>query len=254
MLCLISYKRNDILYTNIINFVGLKMNINLKNLLTSLIELERPEEIKKYCLPIWNQPFFFKIDKSKAITISYSPTDKGARVNYQSIYEKYKQDHNSLSTQDIFNLLYNFKKENYWRRNFDKIFSALGINESEISHIDMSPFPYEKDEYRRFFQSSKLDNNYEQTLKVVDILMTQLNYILIDGKDNFDIINKYFLNNFAFVCESEIQVNKSRKTRIIKYKHKSSNVTLIYVGTFLYGATCPSNDCINQIIDFIKYK
>ena len=34
------------------------MNDELKNLLMSLIELERPEEIKQFCLPIWNQPFF----------------------------------------------------------------------------------------------------------------------------------------------------------------------------------------------------
>lgn len=228
------------------------MSNELKGLLMDLIRLERPQEIKSYCSPVWNQPFFFKIDKSKAITISYSPSDKGARVNYSHIYEKYKQDNNSLSAEDIFDLLYNFKKETYWRRNFDKIFSALGIGEAEISHLDMSPFPYAKDKYRKDFQSKGVDKNYELTLRVVDILMPQLKYILIDGKDNLEIINKYFLDDFELICQSQIQVNRARKTIIKKYRHKTNSVTLIYVGTFLYGATCPSQECIDQIIDFVK--
>ena len=105
------------------------MNNELKTLLMRLIELERPEKIKEFCLPIWNQPFFFNIDKAKAITISYSPTDKGARVNYAETYEKYKQNNSILSTEDIFNILYNFKKERYWRKNFDVIFNSLNIKE-----------------------------------------------------------------------------------------------------------------------------
>lgn len=229
------------------------MNDELKKLLMRLIELERPEEIKQFCLPIWNQPFFFNIDQSKAITISYAPTDKGARLNYLDTYEKYKQNNSYLSTEDIFNILYNFKKEHYWRKNFDRIFNALGIKENEISHIDMSPFPYIKDEFRKIFQSCNIDENYKITLKVVEILMSQLEYILIDGKDNYKIISEYFIKEFELISESEIQVNRARKTRILKFKHKTNNVKLIYVGTFLYGATCPSNDCIDQIIKFIKH-
>lgn len=228
------------------------MNDELKNLLINLIELERPDIIKDCCLPIWNQPFFFNIDKSKAITISYSPTDKGARVNYFDIYEKYKNDNSYLSSEDIFNLLYNFKKEKYWRNNFDKIFSSLGINENEISHLDMSSFPYKEDKFRKIFQTNGIDQNYKLTLKVLNLLIEQLDYILIDGKDNYEIINKYLINDFDFVSKSEIQINKARISEIFKYKHKTQKVILIYVKTFLYGATCPSSECINQIIEFIK--
>lgn len=229
------------------------MNDELKKKLLELIKLERPAEIQEYCLPIWNQPFFFNIDKAKAITISYSPTDKGARVNYSDVYEKYKQDNSCLSSEDIFNLLYNFKKEKKWRNNFDKIFSSLGINDNEISHLDMSSFPYKEDKFRKKFQECGLDKNYELTLQVVNLLIKQLDYILIDGKDNFGIINKYFTNDFNFVCKADIQINKTRTSEIYKYKHKIYNVALIYVKTFLYGATCPSNECINQIIEFIKF-
>ena len=153
------------------------MNKELKDLLISLIEQERPETIKEFCYPIWNQPFFYNIDKSKVITVSYAPTDKGARVNYSDLYEKYKRDNNYLSGEDVFNILYTFKKEDYWRRNYDKIFSTMGIKENEISHLDMSPFPYKKDEFRKFFQSNNIDNNYVKTLSVINLLINQLKYI-----------------------------------------------------------------------------
>lgn len=117
------------------------MNEELKELMVKAIKEERPIEIRHLCREVWNQPFFFKIDKAKVITISYAPTDKGAATNYLSIYDKYKKDKSTLSPEQIYDLLNNFKKEIYWRKKYDRIFTSLGILEDEIAHIDMSCFP-----------------------------------------------------------------------------------------------------------------
>lgn len=47
----------------------------LHKLMIKAIEEKRDEKIVAACLDIWNQPFFYKIDKAKALTISYAPTD-----------------------------------------------------------------------------------------------------------------------------------------------------------------------------------
>lgn len=220
----------------------------IKDLMIKAIEEERPEDIDKVCLPIWNQPFFFKIDKAKAITISYSPTDKGARTNYKAELEKYKKDKSSMSSEAIYDLLYNFKKEVYWRKRFDTILEALGVPDENIAHLDMSSFPYANDLFRQWYQN--IDQTYKYVLDAIDILKEQLEFIIIDGKDNYKIVQKYF-SNYSLIAETTIPVNKRNRSSSLKI-YRNQNTVLIYFGTFLYGQTCVSNDCINKIICYVK--
>ena len=36
----------------------------IKELMMKAIEEPRPKEVVPYCSPIWNQPFFYQIDKA----------------------------------------------------------------------------------------------------------------------------------------------------------------------------------------------
>ncbi|MDE5602082.1 MAG: hypothetical protein K2J16_06255, partial [Clostridia bacterium] len=64
--------------------------MKIKELMMQAIEYPRPAQIEQFCLPIWNQPFFYKIDKAQALTISYNPTDNGAKTNYPEQVKRYK--------------------------------------------------------------------------------------------------------------------------------------------------------------------
>ncbi len=227
------------------------MKNELYDLMIKAIKEERHPLIKADCREIWNQPFFYRIDKAKVITLSYAPTDKGAQKNYTSIYEKYKKDKNSLTAEEIYEILYNFQKEVYWRKWYDKIFTSLGIKEIEIAHLDMSSFPYDKDAYRK--KHSSLDKSYVYTLQAVDLLLNQLEYILIDGKDNKEMFNTYFSKDYYLIKKEMLRVNNSgRLSELSIYNHKEKDVKLIYFGTFLYGATCVSEKCVNEIVEHIK--
>lgn len=222
----------------------------IKELMIKAIKEERPVEIQHVCRKIWNQPFFFKIDKAKCITISYAPTDKGATKNYANIYEKYKHNKNSVTVEQIFHILYHFKKEVYWRKNYDIIFSTLNVKDDEIAHLDMSCFPYDKDKYR--IQFSHLDITYQYPLNAINLIDNQLRYIFIDGKDNKEVITKFFLNDYVFLKSTKLQVNSSgRLSELTLYKHINKEILLIYFGTFLYGATCVSRKCVEEIASFI---
>ncbi len=224
----------------------------IKNLMFSAIAEERPPEVAEKCLSIWNQPFFYQIDKARALTVSYAPTDKGAKKNYTELYDAYKAGDIEMTPEQIYRLLYNFKEEHYWRKNFNKIFAALGIEKTEIAHIDMSSFPYSKDIYRKECVSKGLDKNHKYALEAINILSEQLKYIMIDGKDNYEIIEKYLLDDYFLVDKKTVQVNKKNKTQVHFYAHNTKEQYLIYVGTFLYGMTCVSNACIDEIIEFAK--
>lgn len=223
----------------------------IKEIMLKAIAEPRPNAIVPFCRPVWNQPFFFQLDCAKAITISYAPTDKGARTNYADIYNRYRENKESLSAEDIYNILYDFKKERYWRNKYDRIFASLGIACKEIAHMDMSSFPYDKDIYRKQFIA--IDNTYRYTLQTISLLSDQLQYILVDGKDNKKIIDDYFAKDYVWVKQTKLVVNNSnRKSDLIVYRHKTKNIKLIYFGTFLYGATCVSDRCIDELIRFVN--
>ncbi len=225
----------------------------IKQIMIEAIETTRPSEIAEKCRPIWNQPFFYKIDKANAITFSYAPTDKGARKNYGDLYNKYQSNNLTLTSNQIYDLLYNFEKENYWRKNYDRILTALNVDLTKIAHVDMSCFAYDKDKYRQFYVDNGIDKTYKYALSILDILGDELKFILVDGKDNEKMIKDYFIDDYNFVSETKISVNKSNRLSPLKvYRHKFRQTVLIYFGTFLYGATCVSEECISQIINFVK--
>ena len=225
------------------------MNNEIKKLMCEAIEYPRPEAIKPYMLPVWNQPFFYKIDRARALTLSYNPTDKGARTNYPHIVAEYKQS-GAIETERIYDILYNFKKEDYWRRNYDLIFRELGFQSDEIAHMDVSFFPYESLELCKEY--SHLDNSKKFLLNCIDLLKGQLKFIFIDGKKNKDIL--FFLRKDYRLCQSaKLPINgKNQEYELLIFKHKKLNSFLIYYGCFLYGATTPRTDCVLRIAQFIK--
>lgn len=226
------------------------MNQEIKDLMIQAIEEQRPNEILPYLLPIWNQPFFYKIDKAKALTISYNPTDKGARLNYPNLLKRYNSGEN-LTSEEIFNTLYTFEKENYWRKNYDLIFGTLGIDtNNEISHMDVSFFPYKT--LQNCLEYSYIDSTKKYLLKTIDLLGEQLKYIFVDGAKNKGILN-FLISDFNLYKKLKARKNKSpKKFDLLIYKHKSRNLFLIYYGCFLYGSTCPSKECVKNIARLIK--
>lgn len=201
-------------------------------------------------LPVWNQPFFYKIDKAKVLTISYNPIDKGARDNYPNLINRYKNCEN-ISSEEIFETLYNFKKESYWRKFYDLIFGTLGFDiNDEISHMDTSSFPYET--FQDYLDYSYLDNSKRYLIQTIDLLGDQLKYIFIDGARNKNILN-LLMSDFYLHKKLKARKNKSpKKFDLLIYKHKNKNQYLIYFGSFLYGNTCPSRDCVENIANLIK--
>jgi hypothetical protein len=221
----------------------------IHDLMIRAIEEKRPNEIEEFCLPIWNQPFFYKLDKARVLTISYSPTDRGAKTNYPSLVEEHKV--NPLSSEKIFEVLYDFIPEPHFRGNYNKIFSELNVNPSEIAHMDISSFPFNKDGTRQKLRN--IDKSYKYTLEAIDLLSDQLEYILIDGKDNKEIIEKHFSKDYILHNETSMAINKSnRPYKLSIYKHKIKNTTLIYYGCFLWGNTRPNKEYLQKIVEYIK--
>lgn len=225
------------------------MKEKIKQLMIDAIKYPRPEIIKPLLLPVWNQPFFYKIDQAQALTISYNPTDKGAKTNYPQMIEEYKKN-GTIEADRIYNTLYNFKKEEYWRRNYDIIFSELGIDVDNIAHMDVSFFPYSTLDLCKKY--SRFDDSKKYLLKCIDILKDQLKFIFVDGKRNRDII--YLLcKDYKLYKSTELPVNGSkREYELLIFKHNTFDCYLIYYGCFLYGATTPKKECVLDIARYIK--
>lgn len=225
------------------------MSNKIKDLMYKAIEHKRPAQIENRCLEIWNQPFFYQIDKAKVLTISYNPTDKGARTNYPHWIVRYKKE-GHIPTEQIYDLLYNFKMENNWRKNYNLIFKSLGFSVEEISHMDVSFFPYKTlDDYK---ECEYLDDTKQYLLSCIDLLKDQLKIIFVDGKKNRDIL-WHLKKDFSLYKSTKLPVNSSGVLYdLLIYKHNERNQYLIYYGCFLYGPTRPSSECVSKISDFIK--
>ena len=226
------------------------MNNQIKELMLEAIRYPRPENIQKVCLPVWNQPFFYKIDKAQALTISYNPTDKGARTNYPEQVARYKKQ-GFLPEEEIFDILYNFKKENHWRKYYDILFQALGIADENIAHMDVSFFPYVKLE--KYFEFAKYDDTVKFLLKTIDLLSSNLEYIFIDGANNRDVLS-LLKKDFIFICRESIPINSGKPHDLLIYKHKTRNINLVYYGCFLWGCTCPREEYVKQLAICIASK
>ena len=224
----------------------------IENLMKEAIEYKRLPQIQRVCLPVWNQPFFYKIDKAKVITLSYNPTDKGARTNYPYYVRQYTQN-GYLDTNTILDILYNFKKEEYWRKNYDLIFNIIGIDEEEIAHMDVSFFPYKTlNDYKNL---EYLDDTKQFLLKTVDLLSNQLKYIFIDGARNRDILYKIINKDYSLIDRTQLPVNNSGHYHdLLIYKHNIKDLYVIYFGCFLYGSTCPSSEKMKSLAYYIKEK
>ncbi len=117
----------------------------------------------------------------------------------------------------------------------------------------MSCFAYDKDKDRQAYVANGIDSSYKFPLAVLSILSDNLEYILIDGKDNAKMIDEYFIKDYRLIAETKIVVNSSNRLSDLKvYQHISKKTKLIYFGTFLYGATCVSEKCIDEIISFLE--
>lgn len=223
----------------------------LMKLMRQAIEEQRPDCIKPYMLPVWNQPFFYKIDKARVLTLSYNPTDGGAKNNYPYDYYQYKKN-GFLPTDRILEILYTFKKESKWRKAYDNIFGYLGYREEEIAHMDVSFFPYSKLEYYK--DHEYCDKTYKYLLDVIRILdeQKQLDYIFIDGARNKDILYKIIGEDGLLISKTYLPVNNSGHRYELSMYLYNKRICVIYFGCFLYGATCPSDDKVLDIAKYIK--
>ena len=221
----------------------------IKRLMYEAIEEPRPAPIEERCRKIWNQPFFYKIDQAKALTISYNPTDKGARTNYPDLLNKYIRE-GGLPTEIIFDTLYNFIPEPHFRKNYNCIFGELGINPAEIAHMDFSSYPY--NDLADFQALKYLDRSSRYMLECVDLLSDQLQFVLIDGKKNQGIL-QYFINDYNLVHHTKLPINNSQRLYdLLIFKHNERNTILIYYGSFLWGESRPNKNCIVQLAAHIK--
>lgn len=223
------------------------INDEIKKLMMEAIEYPRPKQIENFCSPIWNQPFFYKIDMAQALTISYNPTDKGARTNYPAQVAKY-QAQGHLPTEEIYEILYNFKKENYWRKNYDIIFNTLGVDNQNVAHMDISFFPYSDFQY--FLKNVDVDDTREFLYKAIDLLSDQLKYILVDGAKNKKIL-QYLIGDYNLIKVDSRPINGGAPHELRIYRHKTKDITLIYYACFLYGQTCPKKTEVKKLAEYI---
>ncbi len=182
------------------------------------------------------------------MTISYNPTDKGARTNYPDLIERYIRDGN-ITAEEIFDLLYNFKKENYWRKYFDLLFNTLGISNENIAHMDMSFYPYRT--FNDYLNHKNIDDTYKFLKQVVEMLSGQLEYIFIDGANNKDIVD-IFVKDYSIINKTSLPINSGKEHLLYIYKHHTRNTWLIYYACFLYGQTRPSEYYVKKLADHIK--
>lgn len=221
---------------------------DIKELMLQAIEEKRPEAISSCCLHVWNQPFFYKIDKAKVLTVSYNPTDRGAITNYPYLVQQYINQ--GLSSETIFETLYNFKKEYQWRKFYDLIFGYMGFDvDNDIAHMDVSFFPYKHLIY--CLQFSPIDNTKQYLLKTIDLLDTQLKFIFVDGAKNRSIIN---ILSADFELHKRLSARKNKNPKVydlLIYRHRTKDLYLVYYGCQLYGSTCPSEECVKYIAKLI---
>lgn len=220
----------------------------IKNLMLQAIDFPRPEQIQSCCLPIWNQPFFYQIDRARVLTISYNPTDKGARLNYPRLLAKYKRGE-SISANGIYDLPYDFKKETYWRDNYDLLFKQIGIESEFISHMDISFFPYRT--FNDYLNYKVIDKTYDFLFKTIELLGNQLEYILIDGSRNADIL-PVFISDYSMIDYVKLPINSGKPHPLQIYKHKAQSTYLIYYGCQIYGQTCPAKEYVIKLAEYIK--
>ena len=225
-------------------------NKEIENLMRLAIEYPRPEAIKPYCSDVWNQPFFFKIDKAKVLTISYNPSDKGTKANYNGYIEQYKKEGN-LDTNTILNILYNYStKDNKWRDMHNILFAHLGFDDDVIAHMDVSSFPYKESKY--YQENRIIDNSDKFLLQTIELLKDQLKIIFVDGKNNKSFIYK-IMQNDDWICvdKTAMAINSgNKKYDLLIFKHNSTY--LIYYGCLLYGRNPPSKDQMGIIANHIK--
>lgn len=226
------------------------MNSEIKELMLQAIQYPRPDRIQRVCSPVWNQPFFYKIDKARVLTISYNPTDKGARTNYKEEVERYKK-YGYLDSEEIYDILYNFKKENYWRKYYDILFRAIGIHDENIAHMDVSFFPYNN--LKDYMDNKYLDDTRKFLLKTIKLLENQLEYILVDGAKNQNIVS-LLSKDYTIYDRTMLPINSGAPHDLLIYKHKSQPIKLIYYGCFLYGQTCPQDYFVNAMGKYIASK
>lgn len=222
----------------------------IKELMMQAIEYPRPQEIKHLMLPIWNQPFFYQIDKARMLTISYNPTDKGAKTNYKKLYREYAEN-GRIDTEVIYETLYGFIEETYWRKNYNLIGEQLDIDKSFISHMDCSFFPYKT--FNDYQEYEYLDDTYNFILQTVEILGEQLKYIFIDGARNRRIVRKIG-KGFKMFYQTKMPINSSGKTYSLEIYKNEKGCFLVYFGCFLYGTTCPAKEKVIEIAKVIKEK
>lgn len=220
----------------------------IKGLLLDAIRYPRPERVDKVCLPVWNQSFFYKIDKARVLTISYNPTDKGARENYPEQVARYIKNGN-LDAEEIFDLLYDFKKEKYWRKSYDLLFDTLGIADENIAHMDVSFFPYRT--LNDYLSNKDIDDTYKFLLKAIELLSDNLQYILIDGAKNKNIVD-LFIKDYMLIDRALLPINSGAPHKLYIYKHKTLPTILIYYECFLYGFTCPKEYYVKKLAEYIK--
>ena len=182
------------------------------------------------------------------MTISYNPTDTGARRNYPDLLEEYNNG-KSLSATSIYEILYDFKKETYWRDNYDLLFEQVGIESDFIAHMDMSFFPYKS--FRDYLNNKSIDDSYKFLLKVIEMLGNQIEYIFVDGAKNFDII-ALLKKDYVLIDSTVLPINKGKPHKLLIYKHKALQTKLIYYGCFLYGQACPKRVYVEKLGKYIK--
>lgn len=222
----------------------------LKELMLEAIRHERPQEIEKVCLEIWNQPFFYQIDKAQALTISYNPTDKGARENYKKTLDKYKRGELNSQTDapQIYDILYKFKIESQWRKYYNLILGKLGIKVENIAHMDASIFPYKT--FSDYLAYKSQDDTSRYLLDAIELLGDRLKYILIDGAKNESILD-YFEPDYTLIHQTQLPINRGQPHDLRIYQSKYFNTKLIYYKCFLYGQTCPSNEYVEKMAEYI---
>ena len=220
----------------------------IKKLMLQALQEERQFEIKRRCDNIWNMPFFFQIDKAKVLTISYNASIKGIERLYPHVLHNYQKY--GLSFDEIFDFQYLYFDKK-WRGHYNRLFKHLGITEQEIAHIDFSIYPYR--ELKDYFACRNIDKTNRYSFEAVALLERQLKYILVDGSKNKDIVEKHLAGDYLFEKSKKLHKNSGANLHeLLMYRHKTKDIALVYFGAQLYGATAVSNDCIDEIADFIK--
>lgn len=115
--------------------------------------------------------------------------------------------------------------------------------------MDVSFFPYRT--FKDYLNNKEIDDTYQFLLQTIKILSDNLEYILIDGARNKDIVN-FFMQDYVLVDYTMLPINSNKSHRLYIYKHKTQSTFLIYYECFLYGLTCPSEHYVEKLAKYIK--